>query len=121
MKDLVTKIKVVEFASADVLNKEGGESLSVIGPAKATTTYTFLEGDAASGSGATAVGADFLIVGDSDGVKAANVVTYSEAGSLASIGYVGDKQYLTVTVANPETAPMYFAISGDLHNSPGTY
>lgn len=118
-KDLVTKIVPdATVASGDTVDLLDSESNAIILNVINTSTVTLTEGDESDGSDATAVGADFILLGPGDaGTIASNVVTYTATG-VANIGYVGHKRYLTITIANPATDATIVLIKGDMRYNP---
>jgi hypothetical protein len=118
IRDLATKINPdITASSGDIVDTRLGYSLTYLTHTKATTTLTFLEGDDSALSDSAAVSVDDLIIADSDGTKALNVVTYTDAVT-ACVGYVGKKRYVKMTVANAATDTTIVTIKGDLLFSP---
>jgi hypothetical protein len=119
-RDQATEIIVdLTVSSGDTLDTQTAEAVTVTLPVIATSAITLEEGEDSGGADKTAVGDDFIIVGDGLASSVASgVVTYT-AGGTAWIGYVGKKRYLTVTVANPATDTTIGVIKGHLLKSPG--
>jgi len=117
-KDMATRINPdITVASEDIIDTQGAESLTYILGTKATTNVAFEHGDAANLSDASDVGADFLIVADSNGALTGNDVLY-DAAVTANIGYVGKKRYVKATVTDAATDTTIAVIHGDLLKAP---
>lgn len=109
-----TKLNAL-YTSGTAVDTAGSQAVIFGAPTQATTAVTVTDSD--DDSTYTAVGTDLLLVHDDDGVKALNVITYSESGS-AYISYVGKKRYVKFTVANAVSNTSLFVTTGQLRKSP---
>lgn len=112
----ITKLNAL-YSSGDAVDTVGCEAVAFGAPSASTTAVTVTESD--DNSTYSAVDADNLVVNDNDGVKALNVVTYSDSGS-AYISYVGKKRYVKFAIANPVADTSLFVITGALRKCPLT-
>lgn len=113
MKDLKTKIKTEKVtAGTTIIDRQGFESLTFSLDVEDGTTVALTHGDDSALADSSVVAADERI---------GKLVFATADGSPATIGYVGDKRYvlLTISAAAPAGGDV-IAIKGDPHLAPVT-
>ena len=110
----VTKINAL-YTSGTAVDTVGSQAVIFGAPSQATTAVTITESD--DDSTYNAVDTDSILVHDDDGVKALNVITYSDSGSVY-LSYIGKKRYVKFTVANAVSNTSLFVLTGKLRKSP---
>jgi hypothetical protein len=115
---MATKIDAdITVASTDIIDTQGAESLTYLLATINTTSVALVHGDDSALADVSDVGADFIIVGDSNGTVVGNDVGYT-AATTAQIGYVGKKRYVKATITNAATDTTIVTVKGDLLLAP---
>lgn len=110
-KDLASGVLAAAYTSAAALNTVKYLSCTFIVPVQNTTSLAFTECDTSGGT-YTDVAERNLIVSDSLGTKSGNDVAYAASGT-GTIGYVGKKQYVKMTVTNAVSNTTIHSILGN--------
>jgi hypothetical protein len=109
-KDLASKLDVdTRIASGStIVDTAGSESITFLLPASTTTSIALTHGDNSALSDTAAVPAASLV----------GAVSGFGATDHATVGYVGKKRYVMITVTNPVTNTSIMCVKSDLRLAP---